>query len=84
MNLAEAYVTLTTTTGLGEARWNEILSLPEPARTDAVIALKAMDWYQDPDRLGPVLAALGVIGTILGVVGTGAGAISAVAALRSA
>jgi hypothetical protein len=68
----------------GRDVWKDTLTLPEPMRTDTIMAWLDDDWVKLPDRRAEALDVLGLILTIVGDVGAFAGAGTAVAGFAAA
>jgi hypothetical protein len=75
------YAKLVVVTGRAEQKWRDVLTLPEPVRSEVLREWGEDDWVQDPDRFAQAVA---IVNVIVSIVGTAAGAVSGVAGAGTA
>ena len=83
---ADAYARLKTVTRRSEEKWQDVLSLPEPIRTETLQGWleEGDDWVQNPNYFAIVLDAVETIVSVAAGVGSLASAGTAIAGLKAA
>ena len=74
---------LVSLTGMTTQEIDDFLTCSPEQQVVIAQSYRDLDWVQNPDTFGKVLAVLEIIGTIAGVVAGVAGAVTAVSALRA-